>query len=394
MAIRIAADQARRLALALQGLADPPRRRLSADGLVDLIERLGFVQVDSVSVVARAHHMILFARNQTYRPELLRRLLEVEARLFENWTHDAAIIPTRFYPYWQVRFSRDRARLASRYHKWFGVHADERVEAMLAHIRHNGAVMARDFSGAERRGGFWDWHPDKATLEFLWRTGDLTIARRQGFQKVYDLPERVIPAQARGCEPSIEAFVDWACRGALKRLGFATPAEIAGFWGLVTLQEARHWCAANPDQALPALVEAADGSVRKALARADAPTLLNDLPDCPKRVRVLSPFDPLLRDRRRLLQLFGFDYRIEIFVPAVRRKYGYYVFPLLDGERLVGRIDMKASRGVLGVSALWLEPGRRLSPGRRDRLEAELERIRRFIGADAVAFADGHIKHN
>jgi uncharacterized protein len=102
----------------------------------------------------------------------------------------------------------------------------------------------------------------------------------------------------------------------------------------------------------------------------------------------------LLRDRRRLLQLFGFDYRIEIFVPAVRRKYGYYVFPLLDGERLVGRIDMKASRGVLGVSALWLEPGRRLSRGRRDRLEAELERIRRFIGADAVAFADGHIKHN
>jgi uncharacterized protein len=393
MAITIAADQARRLALVLQGLADPPRRRLSADGLVDLIERLGFVQVDSVSVVARAHHMILFARNQTYRPELLRRLLEVEARLFENWTHDAAIIPTRFYPYWQVRFRRDRARLASRYHKWFGVHADERVEAMLAHIRHNGAVMARDFSGAERRGGFWDWHPDKATLEFLWRTGDLTIAKRQGFQKVYDLPERVIPAQARGYEPPVEAFVDWACRGALERLGFATPAEIAGFWGLVTLQEARHWCAAHPDQAVPALVEAADGSVRKALARPDVLTLLDDLPDCPKRVRVLSPFDPLLRDRRRLLQLFGFDYRIEIFVPAARRKYGYYVFPLLDGERLVGRIDMKASRGVLEVGGLWMERGRRLSRGRLDRLEAELERIRRFIGADAVAFADGHVKH-
>ena len=393
MAIRIGADQARRLALVLQGLAEPPRRRLSADGLLDLIERLGFVQVDSVSVVARAHHMILFARNQTYRPELLRRLLEVEARLFENWTHDAAIIPTRFYPYWKVRFSRDRARLASRYHKWFGVQADERVDAMLAHIRHNGAVMARDFSRTERRGGFWNWHPDKATLEFLWRTGDLTIARRQGFQKVYDLAERVILAEARAPEPSAEAFVDWACRGALERLGFAAPAEIASFWGLVTLEEARRWCAANPDRTVPALIESADGSVRKALARPDVATLLDRLPDCPKRVRVLSPFDPLLRNRRRLLQLFGFDYRIEIFVPAVRRKYGYYVFPLLDGERLVGRIDMKASRGVLEVNALWMEPGRRLSRGRRGRLEAELERIRRFIGADAVVFADGHLRH-
>jgi uncharacterized protein YcaQ len=104
MAIRISADQARRLALTLQGLNDPPRRKLSADGLLALIERLGFVQVDSVNVVARAHHMILFARNQTYRPALLQRLLEREARLFENWTHDAAIIPTPFYPYWQVRF--------------------------------------------------------------------------------------------------------------------------------------------------------------------------------------------------------------------------------------------------------------------------------------------------
>jgi uncharacterized protein YcaQ len=143
MAIRIAADQARRLTLALQGLADPPRRRLSADGLLALIERLGFVQIDSVSVVARAHHMILFARNQTYRPELLRRLVETEARLFENWTHDAAIIPTRFYPYWQVRFDRDRAGLASRYRKRFGGDHDNRIEAMLAHVRQNGAVMAR-----------------------------------------------------------------------------------------------------------------------------------------------------------------------------------------------------------------------------------------------------------
>jgi uncharacterized protein YcaQ len=396
MAIRITAEQARRLVLALQGLADPPRRKLTVDDLLALIERMGFVQVDSVNVVARAHHMILFARNQTYRPALLQRLLEREARLFENWTHDAAIIPTRFYPYWQARFERDRARLAARYHKWFGAHPGERVESMLAHIRQNGAVMARDFSDRERpSGGFWDWHPDKATLEFLWRTGHLTIARRQGFQKVYDLVERVIPAQARGGAPSYEAFVDWACGSALERLGFATPAQIAGFWDLVSLAEARQWCAAHPERAVPAALEPADGSpARPVFARGDIEALLQALPESPGRVRVLSPFDPLLRDRRRLLALFDFDYRIEIFVPASRRRYGYCVFPLLEGARLIGRIDMKgnAAKRLLEVSALWLEPGQRLGRGRRERLDAELDRIRRFIGADAIRYADGHLR--
>ena len=110
MTLKISAEQARRLVLSLQGLADPPRRRLATDGVVDLIERLGFLQVDSISTVERAHHMILFARNQTYRPELLRRALEVEARLFEHWTYDvAAILPMRFYPYWKLRFERERS---------------------------------------------------------------------------------------------------------------------------------------------------------------------------------------------------------------------------------------------------------------------------------------------
>jgi uncharacterized protein YcaQ len=340
--------------------------------------------------------MILFARNQTYRPALLQRLLETEAGLFENWTHDAAIIPTRFYPCWRVRFARDRARLQGRYHARFEGEHGQRIEAMLDHVRSNGAVMARDFADPLRpRGGFWDWHPDKAALEFLWRTGDLVIARRQGFQKVYDLASRVLPAEALADLPSHEALVDWACRGALQRLGFASPGEIANFWGLVTLAEVRQWCADHPEAALPVVVEAADGrGARKLLARGDIERELEALPTPPARVRVLSPFDPLLRDRKRLLALFGFDYRIEIFVPAAKRRFGYYVFPILDGERLIGRIDMKGAGGVLEVAALWLEPGRRLSRGRRQRLEAELDRIRRFIGADTVRYADRHFKQS
>ncbi|MGH6916196.1 MAG: DNA glycosylase AlkZ-like family protein, partial [Geminicoccaceae bacterium] len=131
-------------------------------------------------------------------------------------------------------------------------------------------------------------------------------------------------------------------------------------------------------------------------ARGDIEDLLRAPPESPNRVRVLSPFDPLLRDRRRLLALFAFDYRIEIFVPASRRRYGYCVFPLLERERLIGRIDMKgnAARRLLEVSALWLEPGRRLTRARRDLLDAELDRIRRFIGADAVRYADGYVKQS
>lgn len=393
MTLRLSADQARRLVLTLQGLADRPRR-LAADGVVDLVERLGFVQLDSISTVARAHHMILLARNQTYRPKLLRRPLE-EARLFEHWTDRiAAIIPTPFYPNWNRRFRREQARLEQSFGRWFGEGFKEEVGQVLAHVRAHGPVMARDFAdeAPARQRGWWDWHAQKTALEYLWRTGRLAVARREGFQKVYDLAERVIPDAVRTVEPDHEAFVDWACRSALDRLGVASPGEIARFWGLVTPGEAKAWCQGQ-GSAMPVIVESANGTPpRNLLARPDLEALLPSLPEPPGRLRVLNPFDPLLRDRQRLERLFAFDYRIEVFVPAARRTYGYYVFPLLEGGRLIGRIDMKARDRALDVTALWMEPGRRLTKGRHRRLEAALDRIRRFIGADAVRFAAGYLK--
>jgi uncharacterized protein len=399
MSLAIAADQARRLVLSLQGLADPPGRRLTTDGVVELIERLGFLQVDSISTVARAHHMILFARNQTYRPELLRRALEVEARLFEHWTYDvAAILPISFYPYWKLRFERERQAIERRFRRWHGdAHQDE-LERVLELVRARGPVMARDLVEQRARpsGGWWDWHLGKTALEYLWRTGRLAIARRRGFQKVYDLAERVIPEPARQDEPDHDALVDWACRAALERLAVASPGEIARFFGLVTIEEAKDWCERNVGRAAAAaVVGSANGAPpRKLFARPDLEDLLGASPEPPGRLRVLSPFDPLLRDRARLERLFAFDYRIEVYVPMARRTYGYYVFPLLERDRLVGRIDMKADRaaGVLQLDALWIEPGRRLTPARMRRLEAELERIRRFVGLDAVRFAGGYLK--
>jgi uncharacterized protein YcaQ len=393
--LTIPAAGARRLALALAGLADPPRRPLAGADLLALIERLGFVQLDSIQTVARAHQMTLFARAERYRPELLRRLLE-EALLFEHWTDRiAALIPTRFYPYWTWRFRRDAARLEERFTRWFGPGYRAEIDRLLARIREDGPVMARDLAapGSRPGGGWWEWHDGKAALEYLWRGGQLAIARRQGFQKVYDLPERVIPAALRGEQPSHDEFIDWACRGALERLGFATPGELARFWGLLTPAEATAWARANLGKAaLPARLEGA--GARQLLARPDLLELLADLPPPLARLRALSPFDPLLRDRDRLARLFGFDYRIEVFVPAPRRRFGYYVFPLLEDDRLIGRLDMKAARsaGTLDVTALWLEPGIRPTRARLRRLEAELERVRRFAGLETVRFGEGFLK--
>ncbi len=395
MTLRMTADQGRRLVLSLQGLTDAPRRRLATAGLADLVERLGFLQVDSINTVARAHHMILFARDPSYRPELLRQA-QAEARLFEQWTDRiASLLPIRFYPYWRLRFGRERARVETRFRRWFGDGFALELERLLDRIRATGAIRARDLDAPRERpsGGWWDWHAGKTALEYLWRTGELAIARRDGFEKVYDLPERVIPKASRWHQPDEAELIDWACRAALARLGVASPGEIARFFGLVSIDEARTWCARQLGAAATQVIlEAANGAApRKVFGRPDLEELVRELPEPQRRMRVLNPFDPLLRDRQRLARLFGFDYRIEVFVPEARRRYGYYVFPLLEGERLIGRIDMKADRqrAALDVKALWLEPGLRLTRGRQRRLEAELDRIRRFIGADTVEFADG-----
>ncbi|MAS06677.1 MAG: hypothetical protein CL534_18600 [Ahrensia sp.] len=381
---------ARRAFLALQGLSDPPHKGQSKDDLLETIRRLGFVQVDSINTVARAHHQILFSRNATYREKNLKRLVETDCHLFENWTHDASIIPSEFFCYWRHRFAREEARLQQRYEAWQGSPFLHECDGILERVARDGPVMTRDFGGDKPSTGWWDWHPSKTALEYLWRTGRLAIARRDGFQKVYDLAERVIPDHCHGAQVEHHDFVDWACRSALSRLGFATRGEIAAFWDLLKPDEVAAWIAENEAELEPVLVESADGSKpRVSLRFRDYPDLLDNPPEPPGRVRVLSPFDPALRDRKRAERLFGFNYRIEIFVPEEKRIYGYYVFPVLRGDRIVGRIDMKADRNadVLAVKKFWPEKGMRLSKAFLAELEAELDRVRRFAGVAGTEFA-------
>ncbi|MEI6097499.1 MAG: crosslink repair DNA glycosylase YcaQ family protein [Alphaproteobacteria bacterium] len=389
---------ARRVFLDRHALAGAPTGPARGADLAQLIDRLGFVQLDSIQTVERAHHMILWARRSSYRPPALKCLHEVDRILWEHWTHDAAILPVHLYRHWQHAFPRREARLRAHWGKWFRPGYEAQIVGLVDRIRAEGPVSTSDVGMGEARGagGWWDWNPSKTALEWLWHTGQLAVTRRDGFQKVYDLAERVIPQVHRGEMSTVAEMVDWACQGALDRLGFADVSQLRGFWGLVTPAEARDWvrAALRSGQVVEIEVEGASGAVKRSLARPDVLAACQNLAQPARRVRVLSPFDPALRDRDRAEFLFGFAYRIEVFVPEAKRKYGYYVFPVLEGDQLIGRLDCKAFRdaGVLHVKAFWPEVGVRMRAGRLVRLAAELDRLARFAGCDRVGFADGWLR--
>ncbi|MEM7213064.1 MAG: crosslink repair DNA glycosylase YcaQ family protein [Pseudomonadota bacterium] len=391
---RIDNRTARRIFLTRHGLGKwdlPPGNA----GTLELIRRLGFVQVDSIATVERAHHMILWSRRRSYRPSQLATLLERDRTLFEHWTHDASVIPIEFYRYWKLRFRRDREKLLGRWRNWRREGFEERFDTMLERIRTQGATFSRDTRDPDHQasGEMWDWHPSKTAMEFLWRTGELAICHRKNFQKCFDLKERVIPEEHHAPDLPDAEIVDWACASALDRLGFATPGEIARFWDLISPAEAKEWCSRHlgkpSNQPLTEVeIQNADGTYRRHVARPDLMSEVEATPDLPGHVRVLSPFDPALRDRNRAERLFGFNYRIEIFVPEAKRQYGYYVFPVMEGDRLIGRMDAKRdlSNGILSVSTFWPEKGVKMGKGRVAKLELELERLAKFAGCREVSW--------
>lgn len=389
---------ARRLFLDRHALAEPPSGPASGAALAALIDRIGFVQVDSINTVERAHHMILFARRPAYKPEALHRLIEKDRLMWEHWTHDASILPIHLHGHWHHRFERDATRLHGNWQKWFRDGYEAQFETILRRIEEEGPLTTSDVGEGEVRGkgGWWDWHPSKTALEWLWRTGKLAITRRESFRKVYDLSHRVIPEAHHPQKGDRASMVDWSCNAALDRLGFADPSELRAYWHMISPDEAKAWAQAalQRGEVVPVEVEGADGRIKRSLARPDVLAAAANAPEPPGRLRILSPFDPALRDRDRALHLFGFHYRIEVFVPEPQRKYGYYVFPVLEGARLIGRIDAKAHRdqSTLRIRAFWPERGIAMGTGRLQRLEAELDRLARFAGCERVEFMDGWLR--
>ena len=389
---RIDNRAARRLFLDRHALAEPPAGAGHGAELLNLIKRLGFVQLDSINTVARAHDLILFSRRPRYRPKSLKSLYERDRVLFEHWTHDASVVPLEYYRWWRLRMQRDADELIARWRQGRREGFEAQFRDVLTHIRDNGACSSSDVGKDEKKssGGWWDWHPSKTALEYLWRSGALTVVGRDGFKKRYDLTERVLDDAFTNDTPDTKETIDWCCNNALDRLGFATSGELAAFWRHATTTETKAWCdkALQRGEVVPVEIQQADGKWRKTLMRPE--TLDDEALDQPvtKRLRVLSPFDPALRDRKRAKALFGFDYTIEIFVPEDKRTYGYYVFPILEGDQLVGRVDMKAFRDkdFLHVKALWPEQGIRWGKARQNAFEAEAERLTRLAGVSRVTW--------
>ena len=392
--LSISNAQARALILARSGLCET-RKAGGAKALAPLIAELGYVQLDSIRVVERAHHHILFARHGGHRPGHLERLQAKAPVLFEHWTHDASLIPLEHYPHWHHRFAKAKARKD----EWHARIGDVRViKTVHDHIETHGPSRARDFAHlGGRTGPWWGWGPAKAALEFLWRTGELAVLQRDGFEKIYDLAERSIPIALHSERPSRGETLDWACSEALSRMGAATPKMLADFWGHTSILDTVKWIAAEKKRGrlIDVTLEGTTGMRGfAAVARPDIEAALKASPVLTTRLRVLSPFDPVLRDRTRAERIFGFDYRIEAFVPAPKREYGYYVFPLLECDRFVGRIDMKAERDTdrLAVKALWLEPRLTLSKARKKKLEAELVRQARLADVRDIVFPTKALK--
>jgi len=361
-----------------------------------VLDALGFVQVDSVNTLARAHDLILWSRRGQYRPKALENLVARRRSAFEHWTHDAAVIPMAFYPMWRMKFARDEARMRARWPAARRAGWEAEIEQVLRHIADHGPASSLDVGGEEAKSssGWWDWHPSKTALEFLWRSGQLAICHRRGFRKFYDLAENVIPAEHRNRRCEDEEIVDWALWEALRRLGFGTSGELAAFFEIITRDEAKAWCAAalSDGRIIEAEIGMADGSRRRSFITQANLDDAASLPEPTARVRLLSPFDPALRDRDRAERLFGFHYRIEIFVPEAKRRYGYYVFPVLQGDRLIGRIDAKRTDGALLVQAFWPEAGMRMGKARTAALRSELERVRLLAETETIVFADGWMR--
>ncbi|ATW02379.1 crosslink repair DNA glycosylase YcaQ family protein [Sphingorhabdus sp. YGSMI21] len=382
MALRIGNRQARWLWLQAQGLSETPTGPLD---LPETIRRLGYVQLDTIQNVTRAHHHILWSRNQNYREPMLDKLLGEDRGVFEHFTHDASVLPIEFYPMWQRQFRRLGAKVAG--HASFKKAAREiGAEEIKARIAAEGPLSTQAFdtkvSGKKQ---MWDRPPHKRVMDQLWYAGELATSHRVNFNKYYDLSERVIPPHHRESIHDDEGQIDWLCRNALDRLAFGSPGEIQRFWDAVSAKETRLWADSATDS-VAVEVENHEGQWLKALAPPDIETRLATAPEPTARLRIINPFDPVVRDRKRLLALFGFHYRNEMFVPAAQRQWGYYVYPILERDRFVGRIEIKADRaaGQLRVTQYWPEPGVRRSAARQSRLAAELARLARLIAVRDV----------
>jgi uncharacterized protein YcaQ len=369
--------QLRRYVVAHQRYTTRFRRARAAD-IAATVHRLGCVQLDSISTVGRAHRLTLSARIGHYPERAVSRLLR-EGRIFEYWAHEACLVPIEDYPL----FKRRMAELSDKH--WWGRkhdHDPKLRESVLEVLRDHGPVPTRFFEGGGGE-GMWNWKPEKRVLEDLFAAGEVVVSGRDGFQRLYDLPERVIPRSALDSPtPSEEEFRRGYAlravqgRGALTESGIAEHCRFQG-----GIKAMRPVVDSLVEEGLVRRVEVDDGGA-PVVVPADAV-----VDGAPSGGVLLCPFDNLVWDRAFLQRVFGFDHVIEVYKPEPQRVFGYYVLPFLYGDRLVGRVDLKSDRaeGVLRVKAVHLEPKVRRSGALETALDKALDRLVRVLDLDTVA---------
>jgi hypothetical protein len=350
---------ARALMVAAQGLDRRARRRAGKADVLAAIRRMGVLQIDTIQVVARSPYLVLWSRLGAYEPRWLDELL-AEGALFEYWAHEACFIPVEDFALFRHRML-DPAAMGWKYRAEFiREHRDE-VDRLLATVRERGPVRSADFERRDGRGGgWWEWKPEKRMLESLFTAGELMIARRENFQRVYDVRGRVLPSWSDDLLPSPDEVARTLALRAVRALGVARAKWVADYFRTAKrttpLVPAR---LADEGELLRVKVEGwkEPGFVHPDHAELAARAAAGEVR--PTLTTLLSPFDPLVWDRARASELFGFDYRLECYTPGPKRRWGYFVLPILRRGALVGRIDAKAHRreGVFEVKSLYLEPG-------------------------------------
>ncbi|NUP15974.1 MAG: winged helix-turn-helix domain-containing protein [Streptomyces sp.] len=372
----LTADEARRVILRAQGLIGADARK---GGVRGMLRRLGAVQLDTISVLARSHELVAYARlGAVGRPAVERAYWHDPAQSFEYWCHAACILPIEHWPLYSFR----RRAFRNRRYRWHEV--PDHVDTLLQQVRDSGPLTTSDVGGAKNGGPWWDWSDSKIGLEWLLDIGEIACVRRVGWRRVYDLTERVVPADLLAEDLSDEECIVRLAAIAGRSLGVANRTDLLDFLRL------RGHYAAMLDEVLlsgaaglvPVTVTGWPAKKGQANAWAD-PQALESEPRGRHRTTLLSPFDSLIWHRGRTERVFGFKYQLELYVPKEKRVHGYFTMPVLSGGRLIGRVDPAREGTTLVARQVHLEPG--LSPVKwADALRDALWSAAEWVGCDTV----------
>ncbi len=386
----VSRNAARNMMLTAQNLLLPNAAKPDKDAVLCTIRKLGALQIDTINIVARAPYHILYSRLGHYTPAWLDELL-AEGALFESWAHAACFIPTEDYPFYR-RETLEERHLWGSLKKWAQEHP-EIVQRVLAHIETNGATKSAAFKNPKEGGTWWNWKDEKMALEYLYNSGRLMIARREKFQRVYDLHSRIMPGWDDRNAPPVEQTWQMQTLKTIHALGVAREDWIAPYFYLPKkpLAGILQQCVQS-GQIIPVTIEGWED--KPAYIHADRLDLLQQAEYLtPTLTTILSPFDPLITDRDRARALFNFDYAIECYKPQKDRIYGYFCLPILHQGRLVGRLDAKAHRGKaaeLEVFNIYFENDIELTDTVLDDVKSAIQRYAAWQGLQTVVYRAAH----